>query len=517
MRRKQVLPICGFVLAGLAGMTLAAPGAQQPNILWIYVEDQNPWYGAYGESLVETPNIDALAREGVVFERAYAATPVCSPSRSAQITGSYPIRIGAHDHRSSRVPYAEIHLPENVKTVPELFRQAGYATYNRGKDDYNFVYDRSELYSIGNDAPPPARAKMPDSPQKADVGTGEESSASAAKSGGGALSKDDWKGPRGGGDWRDVADGAPFFGQHGTTGGKAGGALAAALPNLGVKPVDPASVVVPPQYPDIPDIRTRIAEHLGTVVLTDHAVGELLARLKADGHWENTVVFLFGDHGSDLPRGKEYCYAEGLHAPLIIAAPGLKDIVKPGTRRSDIVSLIDVAATSLALAGLDIPDFMDAKNLFAPDYRRQYVFSSQDRMSNMIDRVRSVMGDRFHYIRNFMTDRSLYQFGYREMVGWYRGMRAMYERGELTRAQAAPYGSRPAEELYDLQNDPDEVVNLTGEAAYGEQLDAMRAALGGWIADTDDKGQYPRSDATMREIVERFPEEWLKGPEFAAP
>ena len=199
-----------------------------------------------------------------------------------------------------------------------------------------------------------------------------------------------------------------FFGQLGTTGGKAGGALAAALPNLGVKPVDPVSVAVPPQYPDIPEIRAKIAEHLGTVVLTDHAVGELLARLKADGQWENTVVFLFSDHGSDLPRGKEYCYAEGLHVPLIIAAPGLKDIAKPGTRRSDIASLIDVAATSLALAGLDIPDFMDAKNLFAPGYRRQCVFSSQDRMSNMIDRVRSVMGDRFHYIRNFMTDRPLY-------------------------------------------------------------------------------------------------------------
>ncbi len=291
-----------------------------------------------------------------------------------------------------------------------------------------------------------------------------------------------------------------FFGQLGTTGGKAGGALAAALPNLGVKPVDPVSVAVPPQYPDIPEIRAKIAEHLGTVVLTDHAVGELLAsfhpgagarthreqwrvlrtpgmsctmslsgqrpcpqwcvspdcefgpdrarrfdaggvaqsttpygrlkllprsdprkpgreasgenlfhgRLKADGQWENTVVFLFSDHGSDLPRGKEYCYAEGLHVPLIIAAPGLKDIAKPGTRRSDIASLIDVAATSLALAGLDIPDFMDAKNLFAPGYRRQCVFSSQDRMSNMIDRVRSVIGDRFHYIRNFMTDRPLY-------------------------------------------------------------------------------------------------------------
>ena len=216
----------------------------------------------------------------------------------------------------------------------QLFRQAGYVTYNHGKDDYNFAYDRSELYSIGNEAPPSVPAKITESPQKSDAGTGEKSGASAAKSGAGTVDKGDWKGPSGGGDWRDVADGTPFFGQHGTTGGKVVGALAAALPNLGVKPVDPASVEVPPQYPDIADIRTRIAEHLGTVALTDHALGELLARLKADGLWENTVVFLFSDHGSILPRSKEYCYVEGLHVPLVIAAPGLTDIVKPGARRS---------------------------------------------------------------------------------------------------------------------------------------------------------------------------------------
>ena len=516
MRGKQWLRLCGFALAGLAGMAVAETAPQKPNILWIYVEDQSPWYGTYGETRVETPNIDALAREGVVFERAFVANPVCSPSRSAQITGMYPIRIGAHDQRSGRVPYAQIHLPENVKTVPELFRQAGYATYNNGKDDYNFSYDRLELYSIGNDTSPSAQTKMPREGKESGADTGGKSGTSAEKSGAPSYTAA-MKGLRGGGDWRDVADGTPFFGQQGVTGGKAIAAMEAGLPKLGVKPVDPASVVVPPQYPDIPDIRNRIADHLGTVVMTDHAVGELLARLKADGLWENTVIFLFSDHGSNLPRSKEYCYVEGLHVPLIIAAPGLKDIVKPGTRRSDAVSLMDVAATSLALAGLEIPESMDAKNLFAPDYRRPYVFSSQDRMSNMIDRVRSVMSDRFHYIRNFMTDRPLYQFGYRERAGWFGEIRAMYERGELTPAQAAPYGPRPAEELYDLQNDPDEVVNLAGDAAYAKHLDAMRAALDDWIADTDDKGQYPRSDAAMREVIERFPAEWLTGPEFASP
>ena len=100
------------------GALLAGAGAAEettvpkPNVLWIDIDDQSPWYSSYGHDLVETPNIDALAREGVLFERAYAPTPVCSPTRSSLITGSYAIRIGAHDHRSGRVPGYRIHLPE---------------------------------------------------------------------------------------------------------------------------------------------------------------------------------------------------------------------------------------------------------------------------------------------------------------------------------------------------------------------------------------------------------------------
>lgn len=107
---RMVVVTCGL-LALLAPIHMASAAENRPNILWIYIEDQNPWFSSYGEKLAQTPNMDALARAGVLFERAYAAVPVCSPSRSALITGSYPIRIGAHDHRSSRSSGYEIHLP----------------------------------------------------------------------------------------------------------------------------------------------------------------------------------------------------------------------------------------------------------------------------------------------------------------------------------------------------------------------------------------------------------------------
>ncbi len=488
----------------------------RPNILWINIDDQSPWYPSYGDTTVATPNIDALAREGVLFERAYVPTPVCAPSRSSLITGNYNIRIGAHDMRSGRVPGYQIHLPEGVTTLPELFRAAGFETYNDSKDDFNFTYSRADLYSIGANRPDITAGKT-----KAAM-SGKKSGKKGGAKARPALARADqsWKGAPGGGDWRDVPKGRAFFGQTSVAGGK--GMNVAAMASYGATPVDPASIRVPAQYPDIPQVRRHVAMHYNTVFRTDYQIGRTIARLKADGLWENTIIFLFTDHGSDLPRSKEFVYSEGLHVPLIIVAPGMQDVVKPGTRRSDIVTLMDVAATSLALAGLAIPATMDSKNLFAKDYGRQYVFSSADRMSNVTDRVRSVMGKRYHYIRNFMLDRPLMNWGHREMIALanpeassFLMIRKLAENGKLTAAQAAPYGPRIAEELYDLESDPDEVVNLAGNPAHKAKLNEMRAALQGWIADTDDKGQYPRSQAAMDEITGRYPLNWLRSPEFA--
>jgi arylsulfatase A-like enzyme len=512
--KRNALAVLATLLAFLVSNVLA--NDTRPNVLWINIDDQSPWYSSYGDNTVQTPNIDALAREGVLFERAYVPTPVCAPSRSSLITGNYNIRIGAHDMRSGRVPGYQIHLPEGVTTVPELFRAAGFETYNDSKDDFNFTYSRADLYSIGANRPDITARKT-----KAAL-SGKQSGIKGGGKPRPALARGDqsWKGAPGGGDWRDVPKGRAFFGQTSVAGGK--GMNVAAMASYGATPVDRESVRVPAQYPDIPKVREHIATHYNSVLRTDYQIGQTIARLKADGLWDNTVIFLFTDHGSDLPRSKEFVYVEGLHVPLIVVAPGMQDLVKPGTRRSDIVNIMDVAATSLALAGLEIPESMDAMNLFAKDYARKYVFSSADRMSNVIDRVRSVMGKRYHYIRNFMLDRPLMNWGHREMIALanpkassFLMIRKLAESGKLTAAQAAPYGPRIAEELYDLEADPDEVVNLAGDPAHKAKLDEMRAALEGWIEDTDDKGQYPRSQAAMDEIIGRYPVSWLRSPEFA--
>jgi len=124
----------------------------RPNILWVYLEDTNPWMSSYGDEVVETPNIDALAERGVRFDRAYMPSGVCTPTRSAVITGMYQTTIGAHEHYSSFEVWRDVEMDEwdpnylSVQTIPEIFKKAGYYTFNEGKFHYNFVYDKTNLY-----------------------------------------------------------------------------------------------------------------------------------------------------------------------------------------------------------------------------------------------------------------------------------------------------------------------------------------------------------------------------------
>ena len=455
----------------------------RPNILWIYLEDQDPRYGCYGEQLVKTPNIDALADEGVVFERAYSPAPVCSPSRSAVITGSYAIRLGTHVQRSSRFPGEEIYLPEGYKTVPEVFRNAGYFTFNNGKDDINFAYDRSNLYSTGND------------PREPD----------GKVNGGVSLQQ-------GSGDWRDCPPDKPFFAQIQTNGGKDGYNAQQArkkLQSLGVeepKLVSPDEVTVKPQYPDTKGMRDMEADQLSTMLVTDVLVGQMVERLKADGHWGNTIIFIVSDHGALFPRAKQMCYEEGLHVPLIVAAPGMPELQKlipPRTRREAPVATLDIGGTAMELAGIDIPDDMDTQNLFEGP-QREYIYSARDRCEWAVDRTRSVMGDGYHYIKNFMIDRPLAQHNFRDFWPSVQEIRQMWDRGELTPAQGYPYGPRPVEELYDLKEDPNELTNLADDPNHKEMLVNMRYLMQAWIEEVDDKGQYSESKAALAVTKKQF-------------
>jgi arylsulfatase A-like enzyme len=453
-----------------------------PNILWIFVEDLSPFLGCYGDSINQghTPTLDQLASEGVLFERVYATAPVCSPSRSAIITGKMQTTTGTHNHRSSRAPEGDlvpeeehIYLPPYIEqTIPELMKAAGYFTFNNGKDDYNFHYDRRALYEVGTEAG-----------YQAGMNGWQGNHAAHYLS----ITQDVWNAR--------PDKSQPWFGQIELKGGKAKDEYVRQGEKLATN-----EVPLPPYFPAVPSQREAWTAHYNANRGTDAQVEEILEQLRIDGELKNTIIFFFSDHGSNTSlRHKQFCYEGGLHVPLIIH--GKHPLLQAGTRRSELVSTLDISATTLAMGGAALPEYLDGDNLFAEDYRpRAYVIGARDRCDFTIDHIRTVRSDTFRYIRNYFPDRPLMQAGYRDGQPMVKDMHRLHAEGKLTPYQEAHwFGTRPEEELYDLANDPDQIHNLANDPAYADTLKRHREILSNWIEETDDQGQYPE------------PERWLKG------
>jgi arylsulfatase A-like enzyme len=422
----------------LALALLGGTRSEKPDILWIVVDDMSAHFGCYGEKTIETPNVDRLAREGTRFTRAFTTAPVCSPSRSALITGCYQTSIGAHQHRSGRGA-EKILLPEGVETVPALLRRAGYRTAitswppakSQGKTDYNFEWDPA-MYG---------------------------------------------------------GQGGPAFTQVQLHGGKLrdGRGLSDAVKKALGTSTSPAAVKLPPYYPDDPAIRQDWANYLDTVRYTDLQVGEILKTVDV----AKTLVFFITDHGISHARGKQFLYDEGIHVPLIARGPG----VAVGGVRTDLVEHIDLAAATLAAAGVAIPAFMRAKDILAKDYApRDAVFAARDRCDETVERMRSVRTSTHKYIRNFHPKRPHLQPNmYKDAKPTLRRLRELRAAGELKGLPEtllfAP--ERAPEELYDLEADPFETKNLAAERP--EVLKELRARLDAWMKETGDRGAEAES------------------------
>jgi arylsulfatase A-like enzyme len=470
--------VCILAGAILSCKAQRSEQVKRPNVLWIYIEDMNPFLGCYGDSTVPTPNMDGLAQQGVLFEKCFVTAPVCSPCRSAIITGRMQTTIGAHNHNSAYNKDTPILLPDYLRgnTLPEIFRKNGYSTFNQGKDHYNFTHDRQKLYSMQR------------------------------------VEKNEFA------PWRELKDRKkPFFGQVQVLGGKFAnfdGYKLDVLPER-VKPEDVADQL-PPYYPKDPIILKHWAWHYDAISMTDMDVGKIIQLLKEDGLLENTIIFCFSDHGCYMPRHKQFCYEGGLHVPFIVTAPDKYAQIGKGVRRKDLISALDISATSLAFAGIEIPDWYDSKDLFAPGYKREFVVAAKDRMDFTIDRVRSLRDNKgFKYIRNFMLDRPYMQLNYRHHKDFMKRMEELFKEKKLTDEQAGFWGKdRPAEELYNLNNDPHEVNNLVGDPDYEQQLLKMRTQLNEWIKETDDKGQYPEDEPNLRHTYEKFGDAKCINPEY---
>ena len=249
-------------------------------------------------------------------------------------------------------------------------------------------------------------------------------------------------------------------------------------------------------------MREEIAHHYDCLLKTDEQVGQIIAALKRDGLYENTLIFCFSDHGYKLHRHKQFLYEGGIQMPLMVAGPGIPS----GKVRRDLISGIDVAPASLAAAGIKIPGHMEGSNFLAKDYiEREFVVAARDRCDYTIERIRALVTPRFKYLRNYLTDRPFMQPSYKDPWPVSKRFREMMANGEMNQAQLVFFGpKKEPEELYDLANDPHEIYNLAKDPKFNKILEEHRLLLDGWIKQHGDKGLETESDTGLLAVLKRW-------------
>jgi N-sulfoglucosamine sulfohydrolase len=460
---RLIRVVCMFAGAQVWAVAQAAE-PPPPNIVWLTVEDMSPWIGPYGDATVPTPHLDRLAREGMVYDNAFATSPVCAPARSALITGMFCTRIGTMHMRNGRpseaasaknpaasknipgsdIPSYEGLPPPFVRCFPEHLRAAGYYCTNNAKKDYQF---------------------------QEPVTVWDESSARAH--------------------WKNRAAGQPFFAVFNHMGTHE----SQAFPHVARQPavVAPEDVPLPPFYSDTPHVRDAVARTYDNIAAMDRWVGDRLQEVRDAGLLENTIVMFFSDHGVGLPRGKRSCFDTGLRVPLIVRFPDGQDA---GGRAGRVVSFVDFGPTVLSLAGIEPDACLDGTPFLGryarerDDYRRGHAYANADRFDAVYDQARSVSDGRYRYTRNVLLEIPyLVRNAYREQLPMTAELYALEETGPARPEQwQLAARQRPPEEFYDSAEDPWEVRNLIDAPEQQPRIAALREHLDAWIKDTGDLG-----------------------------
>ena len=443
-----------FILSGCQSVNKKqASDLPPPNILWISCEDISPALGCYGNPYAGTPTLDRLAAEGVLYTRAYAQAPICSPARSTLITGVYATTLGTQHLRS------DIPMPEGFRILPQYLSEAGYFCSNNDKTDYNFNPD----------------------------GRWDDQGKTAH--------------------WRNRKEGKPFFSvfNHGITHeGPANRLSEEDVKSLEVRH-DPDKANLPPYYPDTPEMRKIWAHQYDLISVLDQQVESLIGQLKEDGLYENTIIFFFSDHGFGLPRYKRWLYHTGLHVPMIIRVPEqYRHLIGsgPGTKADRLVSFVDFAPSVLKLAGVQIPEYMAGHSFLGENQQKenQYVFGARSRADDAYEVSRCVIDEGYIYIRNYMPHQPyvLDAIIYGDMKAGFRELRRLRDEGNLNPEAEQFWQPKAYEELYDLKNDPDELNNLAGDPGYQGTVETMRDALYKWMIENNDVGLLNESEMMNR-------------------
>jgi N-sulfoglucosamine sulfohydrolase len=443
---KSLLGISAASLLAVNSAGQQSP--KQPNILWISTEDLSPHFGCYGDKVAKTPNIDRLASRGIRYTNVFTTAAISAPCRAGIITGMYQTSIGCMHMRTTSyrrgvenpVEFTAV-PPHYVKAFTEYMRVAGYYCTNNNKTDYQFSKDPVPA-SIWDECSRTAHYKnRPDKNQ-------------------------------------------PFFAVFNWTGTHES-------QNWDIKNVktDPKSVKVPPYYPDNEIIRQNIAKMYDNVARFDSVVGVLLNELEKEGELDNTVIFLWGDHGDGLPRAKRWLYDSGLNIPLIIRFPGNTN---SGTVNDRLISSIDFGPTVLSLAGVPVPAHMQGIPFLGTQtgHERDAVFAARDRVDESYDMIRSVRTKNYLYVRNYYPNEPFpIWVPYLSNMPIYKEMLRLDAEGRLTGPQKSWMAySRPPEELYDVKKDPFQIINLINDPKLKPVLEDLRKRHEEWTLSTSDMG-----------------------------
>ncbi|MEO2008791.1 MAG: sulfatase-like hydrolase/transferase [Pirellulaceae bacterium] len=474
MKQQPFMAVVAIVLCSVMLPCTGLAESHRPNIVWISLEDITPMMGCYGDKYARTPVFDKFAAQGIRYTHAHSVAPVCSISRSSIISGIYPTSLGTHHHRSN---VGE--PPAFVKMLPNLLAEAGYYTSNNAKQDYNIGGVRWHETS--------KKAHWRNRPNKAQ----------------------------------------PFFSVFNF--GNCHSSITKISEDVIVKRRlnklqatdfhDPAKAPIPPYHPDVPEFRKAWSRYYDAVTQVDYMAGDIIAQLQQDGLWEETIVFVWADHGVGMPRGKHNAWEQGTHVPLIARFPSKYQHLapaKPGSVIDNLVTLMDLGPSILTMAGLTTPDWMHGQPLLCKPADgeikyRDFLIGMRDRLDSRYEMVRTVRDKRFRYQRNYYPHLPFkphedFEFNAPILRKWV----ALAKEGKLTGPQAMlNLRFKPIEELYDSANDPHMTHNVIADPKYADVVKRMRGQLRDWMLETRDLGLLDEAETLER--AKQHPSHWDLG------
>lgn len=432
MRQRHILCLI-FIFKSL----LVLAQTQRPNVLWLTFEDTSPEFvGCYGNPQAKTPFMDSLATVGVRFTRAFSTGAVCSPSRTALITAMKTYTLGTGHHRS------RYQIPDFVKGFPYYLKKAGYYCTNNEKTDYNVADPKAFIAEAWDE--------------------------SSGKAG-----------------WWNRKDGQPFFAVFNNNSSHQSRTMTNSYADyekmvLAKLPkhlqVSENEFLMPPFYRDSPEMRRHVARIYNSVALADYEMKQIFERLKKENLLENTIVFCFADHGEGMPRAKTNGIGLGYRVPFFVWMPDKYKHLGASKTANQLIDFCDLPPTVLDLAGVEIPKHFQGKNIFKN--QNEYLFLSSDRSDESTDLTRTVISKKYAYTRVFMPFMQEVRYlNYMDKGDITAQIRRDFKENKLDKTQKRILEPREAEYLFDIENDPWEINNLTSNPKYATIVNNMRRQL----------------------------------------